>query len=135
MALHRAQADPEPACGARPVSSLQRERVPVILYINGSGHYLEAMATSGADVLSIDWRVDFSQVRQRVGDRLTLQGNLDPCILLSTPEIIAAKTRELLAAGGGHKHILNLGHGILPMTPVENARAFIETAKKPVSSV
>jgi uroporphyrinogen decarboxylase len=87
------------------------------------------MAMSGANVLSIDWRVDLTKARERVGDQLTLQGNLDPCVLLSTPEIIDQKARELVRAGSGHRHILNLGHGILPMTPVENARAFIDAAK------
>jgi uroporphyrinogen decarboxylase len=101
----------------------------VILYINGSGTFLESMARSGADVLSIDWRTDLREARRRVGDEVTLQGNLDPCLLLTTPEIISARTRELIAAGGGHRHILNLGHGILPMTPVENARSFIQAAK------
>jgi uroporphyrinogen decarboxylase len=67
--------------------------------------------------------------RARLGDKFTLQGNLDPCVLLSTPEIITQKARELIQEGGGHRHILNLGHGILPMTPVENARAFIDAAK------
>src|SRR6185295_6730431 len=105
------------------------EFAPAIMYINGSGTFLEQMATCGADVLSIDWRVNLEDARARVGPKLTLQGNLDPCVLLSTPEIITAKAREILVAGGGHKHILNLGHGILPMTPVENARAFIEAAK------
>jgi uroporphyrinogen decarboxylase len=110
-------------------ASINSKDTSTIMYINNSGHFLEQMATCGADVLSIDWRTDLQEARQRVGDHFTLQGNLDPCILLSTPEIIRAKTREILTAGGGHKHILNLGHGILPMTPVENARAFIETAK------
>jgi uroporphyrinogen decarboxylase len=91
------------------------------------------MARCGADTLSIDWRIDFKEARARVGERLTLQGNLDPCVLLSTPEIVTAKARELLRAGGGRRHILNLGHGILPMTPVENARAFIQAAKSPGS--
>lgn len=111
-------------------ASLNREAAPTILYINGSGHFLEQMAKSGADVLSIDWRTDLTEARQRVGDGFTLQGNLDPCVLLSTPETIQAKAREVLNAGGGHRHILNLGHGILPMTPVENARAFIEAGKR-----
>jgi uroporphyrinogen decarboxylase len=111
-------------------ASINRQVAPTIMYINNSGHFLEKLATCGADVLSIDWRTDLQNARQRVGDTFTLQGNLDPCILLSTPEIIRAKTREMLKAGGGYKHILNLGHGILPMTPVENARAFIETAKE-----
>jgi uroporphyrinogen decarboxylase len=110
-------------------SSLNRETTPIIMYINNSDHFLEQMATCGADVLSLDWRTDLREARRRVGDKFTLQGNLDPCILLSTPEIIGERTRAILAAGGGHKHILNLGHGILPMTPVENARAFIDTAK------
>jgi uroporphyrinogen decarboxylase len=114
-------------------NSLNRQTVPAIMYINNSDHFLEEMATCGADVLSLDWRTDLRDARTRVGERFTLQGNLDPCILLSTPEIIQAKTREILEAGGGHKHILNLGHGILPMTPVENARAFIETAKTGVA--
>ena len=112
--------------------SLNRDAAPAILYINGSGTFLEQMATCGADVLSIDWRVNLEDARARVGAGLTLQGNLDPCVLLSTPEIITEKARELIRAGGGRRHILNLGHGILPMTPVENARAFIQAATNPV---
>jgi uroporphyrinogen decarboxylase len=111
------------------LESLNRSGAPTILYINGSGTFLEKMARSGADVLSIDWRTDLKEARSRVGENLTLQGNLDPCVLLSTPEIITRKARELILAGGGRRHILNLGHGILPMTPVENARAFIQAAK------
>jgi len=110
-------------------ASIKRDSAPAILFINGCGNFLEKMSTSGADVLSIDWRVDLKEARARIGDGLTLQGNLDPCVLLSTPEIIKQKTHELIKAGGGKKHILNLGHGILPMTPVENARAFVEAAK------
>ncbi|MFY9557596.1 MAG: uroporphyrinogen decarboxylase [Blastocatellia bacterium] len=109
--------------------SLDRKAAPSILYINGSGTFLEQMATCGADVLSIDWRVNLEDARARVGPRPVLQGNLDPCVLLSTPEIITTKARQLIREGGGRRHILNLGHGILPMTPVENARAFIEAAK------
>jgi uroporphyrinogen decarboxylase len=111
-------------------ASIERDKAPAILFINGCGNFLEKMAASGADALSIDWRVDLQQARARVGDNLSLQGNLDPCVLLSTPEIITAKARELIRAGGGNRHILNLGHGILPMTPVENARAFVNAAKQ-----
>ncbi|HYP26224.1 MAG TPA: uroporphyrinogen decarboxylase [Blastocatellia bacterium] len=109
--------------------SINREAAPAIMYINGSGTFLEKMATCGADVLSLDWRVTLQDARARVGDRFTLQGNLDPCYLLSTPEVVTEKARALIKAGGGRRHILNLGHGILPMTPVENARAFIQAAK------
>jgi uroporphyrinogen decarboxylase len=103
--------------------------VPAILYVNGCSHILEKMVESGADVLSIDWRIDLAEARRRVGDRVALQGNLDPCELLGTPETIAESVKEILKKGGGLGHIVNLGHGILPMVPVENARAFIEAAK------
>src|SRR5215475_8867249 len=103
--------------------------VPAILYVNGCSHILEKMAESGADVLSIDWRIDLAEARRRVGDKVALQGNLDPCELLGTPETIAESVKEVLKKGGGLGHVMNLGHGILPMVPVENARAFIETAK------
>jgi len=103
--------------------------VPAILYVNGCGAILESMARSGANVLSIDWRIDLAEARRRIGDGLAVQGNLDPCALLGTPETIAARVREILRQGGGTGHIMNLGHGILPMTPVENAQAFIDAAK------
>ena len=112
--------------------AINRNAIPTIMYINGSGTYLEQMATCGAGVLSIDWRVNLSDARARVGTQLTLQGNLDPCVLLSTPEVVSQRARELITMGGGQRHILNLGHGILPMTPVENARAFVEAAKEAV---
>src|SRR5262249_41240480 len=114
-------------------SGLNRDAAPAVLFINGCGNFLELMANSGADVLSIDWRIDLEEARRRIGESLTIQGNLDPCVLLSSPEVIRAKALELIRKGGGHRHILNLGHGILPMTPVENARAFIESAKKAAS--
>jgi uroporphyrinogen decarboxylase len=101
-------------------------RVPRILYLNGCSAILESMAASGADVISIDWRISMTEARRRVGDRVALQGNLDPCVLLGPKDRIVAKTREILEQAGPVGHILNLGHGILPPTPVENARAFIE---------
>jgi uroporphyrinogen decarboxylase len=104
-------------------------RVPATLYVNGCAANLERMAASGADVVSVDWRIDLAEARRRVGDRVALQGNLDPCALLGTPETVAAATRELVEKGGGTGHIVNLGHGILPMTPVENARAFVAAVK------
>ncbi|HXG92661.1 MAG TPA: uroporphyrinogen decarboxylase [Blastocatellia bacterium] len=113
--------------------SINRASAPSIIYINGSGTFLEKMATCCADVLSLDWRVRLADARARVGDNVTLQGNLDPCVLLSTPEIVAERARKLIREGGGHRHILNLGHGILPMTPVENAQAFIDAAKTPIA--
>jgi uroporphyrinogen decarboxylase len=103
--------------------------VPAILYVNGCSHILEKMVESGANVLSVDWRIDLAEARRRVGDKVALQGNLDPCELLGTPETIASSVKEILKKGGGLGHVVNLGHGILPTVPVENARAFIEAAK------
>jgi len=101
-------------------------RVPRILYLNGTSAILESMASSGADVISIDWRISIKEARQRVGSKVALQGNLDPCLLLGPKERLVKKTQEILEQAGPTGHILNLGHGILPPTPVENARAFIE---------
>jgi uroporphyrinogen decarboxylase len=105
-------------------------RVPRILYLNGTSAILEAMANSGADVISIDWRISMAEARRRVGDRVALQGNLDPCLLLGPRERIIERTTTILQEAGPVGHILNLGHGILPPTPVENARAFIDFAKE-----
>lgn len=105
-------------------------RVPRILYLNGTAAILESMAASGADVISVDWRISIAEARRRLGNQIALQGNLDPCVLLGPKERIAAKAREILEQAGPTGHILNLGHGILPPTPVENARAFIEFGQK-----
>jgi uroporphyrinogen decarboxylase len=101
-------------------------RVPRILYLNGTSAILESMAASGADVISVDWRISIKEARQRVGSKVALQGNLDPCLLLGPKERLVKKTQEILEQAGPTGHILNLGHGILPPTPVENARTFIE---------
>ena len=105
------------------------DSVPRILYLNGTSSLIEAMAKSGADVLSVDWRTPIGEIRGLLGDGVNLQGNLDPCLLLGNTETMLARTREVLEQAGPKGHMLNLGHGILPPTPVENARAFIEFAK------
>ncbi|HYR43352.1 MAG TPA: uroporphyrinogen decarboxylase [Terriglobia bacterium] len=104
-------------------------RVPRILYLNGCAAILESMAASGADVISIDWRISIAEARRRTGERVAIQGNLDPCMLLGSRERITIKANEILDQAGPVGHILNLGHGILPQTPIENARTFIESAK------
>jgi uroporphyrinogen decarboxylase len=104
--------------------------VPRILFVNGCGALLEAMAESGADVLSLDWRVDLGEVRERLDSTIALQGNVDPCVLLSTPDAVEHEARQAIFKGGGRGHILNLGHGILPTTPEENVATFVETAKR-----
>lgn len=103
--------------------------VPRILYINGTSTILEAMASTGADVLSVDWRLPIGEARTRVGGRVALQGNLDPCALLGSTDSLLAAARRVLEEAGPSGHVFNLGHGILPTTPVENARALIEFVK------
>jgi uroporphyrinogen decarboxylase len=102
---------------------------PVILYSKASSHLLAAAAESGASVLSVDWRVDLARVREQVGPRIALQGNVDPCVLLGPEEGVRRAAREAVENTGGVGHILNLGHGILPQTPVENARAFVQAGQ------
>jgi uroporphyrinogen decarboxylase len=111
-------------------AKLGRERAPLVLFVGNGGHLVDAMAESGADVLSLDWRVDLASAARQVGARVSLQGNLDPCALAAPPEEIARRVRELVAAGRGARgHVLNLGHGILPDTPVEGVRAFTSAAR------
>src|SRR5712692_2486705 len=117
----------------RAIAGIRRAGSPVILFVNGCGHLVEAMSESGADVLSIDWRLPLSQARQRVSG-LALQGNLDPGALLGDPEEVRRRVRALLAETGGQAHVLNLGHGVLPQTPIESVEAFFDAARdEPVS--
>ncbi len=104
--------------------------VPFIYYTKASQHLLPAVARSGANVLSVDWRVELAEVRELLGPKISLQGNVDPAVLLAPPEKIRQVTLGTVGALWGRGHILNLGHGILPNTPVENAKLFIETAQQ-----
>ncbi len=104
--------------------------VPFIYYTKASQHLLPAVARSGANVLSVDWRVELAEVRELLGPKISLQGNVDPAVLLAPSEKIRQVTLGTVGALWGRGHILNLGHGILPNTPVENAKLFIETAQQ-----
>lgn len=102
-------------------------KVPCVMFTKGGALWLEAQAESGADALGLDWSIDIGQARARVGNKVALQGNLDPAILLSTPEAIEAEVATILASyGQGGGHVFNLGHGITQWTPPENAAAFLE---------
>lgn len=120
---------------ARLVAGAQALGVPVILYVNGGGHMLEVLAESGADVLGIDWRVDPRDAIRRVGDRVALQGNLDPCTLFAPPALVQREARRVLAEfAGAPGYIFNLGSGILPGTPVESVEALFRTVLAPQAS-
>jgi uroporphyrinogen decarboxylase len=105
------------------------ESVPKILYAKGSKHLVEQLGRSGANVISVDWRTDLAEARETLGPRLSLQGNVDPSILLDTEEGVRAAATAAVEKTGGIGHILNLGHGILPSTPVANAKAFVEAGQ------
>eukprot|EP01039_Chlorochromonas_danica_P009657 gene9657-10677_t len=103
--------------------------VPTIMYINKSGALLERMADSGADIVSVDWTVTIEEAKRRMGDKVGIQGNLDPMVLFAPDEVIKEKTEAILRAGAGKKHIMNLGHGIDAHTSEEKTKFFVDTVK------
>jgi uroporphyrinogen decarboxylase len=112
---------------------LGHAQVPKILFAKGSAHLLESLPASDADVISVDWRTDLAEARatfdQKSGRRVALQGNVDPNILLGRETAVREAAQAAVDKTGGLGHILNLGHGILPTTPVENAKAFVAAGK------
>ncbi len=116
----------------RIVAGLKREhegqRVPVVVFTKGGGLWLESMAAIGADALGLDWTVDIGEARRRVGDRVALQGNLDPSVLFAGPEAVQREARKVLDAyGTGSGHVFNLGHGISRFTPPGNVAVLVDT--------
>ncbi len=102
------------------------EQVPVVVFAKGCWYALDEMSQSNASALGVDWTIKPSVAREMTKNRITLQGNFDPSRLLSPPETIQKMVKEMIDEFGTTKYIANLGHGILPNIPVENARAFIE---------
>lgn len=101
-------------------------QVPVILFTKNGGLWLEKIAATGCDCVGLDWTVDIGEARKRVGDKVTLQGNMDPAVLYAEPAKIRAEVARILASfGNGNGHVFNLGHGITPEVNPENAGAFI----------
>lgn len=100
--------------------------IPVILFTKGGGQWLEKLAASGATCLGLDWTTDIGEARRRVGDKVALQGNMDPAILYASPERIREEVGRILQRfGNGEGHVFNLGHGITPEVDPEHAGAFI----------
>jgi len=119
----------------RIIAQLTREnegrRVPVILYTKGGMGWLEAIADSGCDVVGLDWSIDIDVARARVGDRVALQGNMDPAMLYARPERIREEVKDILARfGHGNGHVFNLGHGITPDVPREHAIEFFKAVRE-----
>jgi len=102
-------------------------KIPVTMYTKGGAGWLEQMASTGADCIGLDWTIDINQARARIGDKVSLQGNMDPCILYSTPELIEKEVADILAKfGKGSGHVFNLGHGIHPSIDPENVKAYVD---------
>lgn len=115
----------------RLIQRIKRANQPVILFANGCATILEAMAESGADVLSIDWRIPLGEARRRVGGKVALQGNLDPCVLMGPPERISERARAILEeVGDAPGHVFNLGWGVLPATPVEHVQELVRVVHR-----
>jgi uroporphyrinogen decarboxylase len=105
-------------------------KVPRIIFTKGGGQWLESIAGCGCDAVGLDWTTDIGAARERVGQRVALQGNFDPAILVSTPEAISAEAARIVAAYGPHPgHVFNLGHGIWQQTPPEHVRILVDKVR------
>ncbi len=116
------------------VSRLNRQHggqtVPVILFCKGCNTQLEALADTGCDALGVDWTITLKEARSRVGDRVALQGNMDPTILLASPEVVRREALACLESfGHGHGHVFNLGHGITPDVDPQNLAVLLDAVR------
>jgi uroporphyrinogen decarboxylase len=119
----------------RVLKQLKREhggqRIPHIVFTKGGGLWLDEIAAIGPDVVGLDWTVNLAQARARVGDRVALQGNLDPNVLFAQPDQIRAEVTRTLESFGTPSatsgHVFNLGHGISQHTPPENVSVLVDT--------
>jgi len=115
----------------RMIDGLKTEGVPVIHFGTGTSGFLESMREAGGEVIGVDWRIHLDEAWKRVGPEVAIQGNLDPVVLFGPTKEIERRVHDILRRAGGRPgHIFNLGHGILPETPVENVEAAVEFVHK-----
>ena len=117
------------------VDGLTREndgrKVPVTLFTKNAGMWLESIAATGCDGVGLDWTIDIDNAKARIGDKVALQGNMDPSMLYASPERIEQEVQTILAGfGEGSGHVFNLGHGIHLDVPPENAKVFVDAVHK-----
>ncbi|MBI2896529.1 MAG: uroporphyrinogen decarboxylase [Deltaproteobacteria bacterium] len=108
------------------IEALPAPRVPVIIFGTETAGLLERLRDTGADVVGVDWRIEIDVARARLGPGVPVQGNLDPCALFLPREHLARRVEDVLRRAGPSGHIFNLGHGILPPTPVDSAIAMVD---------
>jgi uroporphyrinogen decarboxylase len=112
------------------IAGLREQEVdaPIIVFSKGAGACLEDIADCGCDAVGIDWATDLGDARARIGGRVALQGNLDPAVLVASPDAVRRETEAVLARfGDGPGHVFNLGHGIQPHTSPENVAVLVDT--------
>jgi len=115
----------------RVLQQLPAQRPPVILFARGAAHLVDELAALGADVVSLDWRADLAAAARRIGRRVALQGNLEPHALAAPAAEIEAAVAKLIDAGRAARgHIVNLGHGVLPSTPIDGVAAFVGAVQR-----
>ncbi|RKZ63053.1 MAG: uroporphyrinogen decarboxylase, partial [Gammaproteobacteria bacterium] len=104
------------------------QKIPVVLFTKGGGMWLPEIANTGCDAVGLDWSVDISVARQLIGDKVALQGNMDPAIMATNPEVIKQEAGRILAGfGNGNGHVFNLGHGITPNITPDNVKALVDS--------
>lgn len=109
------------------IKELKKTEAPVIYFVNECAGILGEIKKCGADIIGIDWRIDLSDAIKKLGKKIIIQGNLDPCALFLPKEKLEDRVKDILWKGENARgHIFNLGHGILPQTPVENVIALVE---------
>ncbi|MDA8169805.1 MAG: uroporphyrinogen decarboxylase [Nitrospiraceae bacterium] len=109
------------------IKELKGEGVPIIYFVNGCAGLLKDIRNSGAQVIGIDWRVDIGEAVRKLGKKVSVQGNLDPCALLMPPDAMKERVRDILDKGRAARgHIFNLGHGVLPEIPVDNVKMLVD---------
>lgn len=118
------------------VAGLQRQsegrEVPVTMFTKGGGQWLEWMAETGVNAIGLDWTTDIAEARRRVGDKVTLQGNMDPCVLYASADRVEQEVATILASYGHGQsgHVFNLGHGIHPTVNPENMARLVESVHR-----
>lgn len=111
----------------RVIDHLETDGAPVIHFANGGSTLLELIEQAGGDVISVDWRINLDDAWARIGHDYAIQGNLDPVALFAPVDEIRGRARDILSRAGGRAgHVFNLGHGILPETPVEHVKALVD---------
>jgi uroporphyrinogen decarboxylase len=115
------------------IATLRARGVPVIYFGNGATTILDRVATLGADVYGIDWRLPLDEARARLAAAaprpFAVQGNLDPAVLLGPVDLIERRAADVVARGGRRGHVFNLGHGITPETPIESVEALVRAVR------